>query len=283
LTEQKGQKLNQLQRLVPEGLLVDATWMQAHGYSRSLLSQYVASGWLEHPGRGIYRRPSGELQWQHIVISLQSLLDIPVVVGGRSALELQGFAHYIPVSPSTQEVHLYSDKPLGEWTRKIRIDTRFEFHNARRLFRESSIPSGGSNLNERTVAGVTNSNDVDHIGFIRQSWGQWNWPLTSSAPERAILELLDQIPRKETFHQVDMMMEGLRTLRPNHLQILLEDCHSVKVKRLFFWFAERHGFSWLTHIDKGPIDFGTGKRMVVPGGKLDKEYLITVPKDLYGV
>lgn len=90
MTKRNGQKLNRLQRDVPEGLLVDAAWMTAHGYSTSLRTQYVAAGWLEQPVRGVFRRPRGELTWEKVVISLQMLLDYPVVVGGRTALELQG-------------------------------------------------------------------------------------------------------------------------------------------------------------------------------------------------
>lgn len=42
------------------------------------------------------------------------------------------------------------------------------------------------------------------------------------------------------------------------------DCHSVKVKRLFF-FAERHGHAWLKRLDRQAIDLGRGKRMLVKG------------------
>jgi len=34
-------------------------------------------------------------------------------------------------------------------------------------------------------------------------WGQWDWPLLISTPERAILELIDQLPNKESFHLVN--------------------------------------------------------------------------------
>jgi len=95
-----------------------------------------------------------------------------------------------------------------------------------------------------------------------------------------LLELLDELPRRESFHQVDMLVEGLRTLSPRRIQTLLADCKSIKVKRLFFWFAERHQPSWLKQIDRASIDLGTGKRMLVKGGKLDQKYLITVPDDL---
>jgi Transcriptional regulator, AbiEi antitoxin, Type IV TA system len=110
----------------------------------------------------------------------------------------------------------------------------------------------------------------------------WKWPLTVSTPERAILELLDEIPMRETFHQADVLMEGLRSLSPRRLQTLLLDCRSVKVKRLFFWFAERHRHAWLQKLDRSAIDLGTGKRMLVRGGKLDPKYNITVPENLDG-
>lgn len=71
-----------------------------------------------------------------------------------------------------------------------------------------------------------------------------------SPPERAILELLDEIPNRETVHQADVLMEGLLNLSPRRLQTLLSQCKSVKVKRLFFWFAERHNHAWLRKIDQ---------------------------------
>jgi hypothetical protein len=104
MAEQKKSKLNWLERNLPEGLVVDAAWLTHHGYSTSLRSQYVAAGWLEQPARGVYRRPRGTLSWQQAVISLQTLLAQPLTVGGRAALELQGFAHYL--APQTSEVHL---------------------------------------------------------------------------------------------------------------------------------------------------------------------------------
>jgi Transcriptional regulator, AbiEi antitoxin N-terminal domain len=67
-------KLNYLERILPEGLLVDAAWLSKKGYSTSLRSQYVSAGWLEQPARQVYRRPRGSLGWQQVVISLQTLL-----------------------------------------------------------------------------------------------------------------------------------------------------------------------------------------------------------------
>jgi hypothetical protein len=78
-------------------------------------------------------------------------------------------------------------------------------------------------------------------------------------------------------------MEGLVNLSPRRLQKLLEDCKSVKVKRLFFFLADRHAHAWLKRTERGRIDLGKGKRMLVRGGKLDPKYQITVPGDLDAV
>lgn len=257
-------------------MVVDATWLEAQGVSRQLRRKYVMHGWLLPLARGVYRRPSpsqqpGPLPWQELVVSLNTLLHAPTSVGGRTALELQGFSHYVTAG-SSREAHLYSNKNLPKWVSHVPVDTRLVFHSATRLFRHGKLPAEDETpLSASTEATVT-----------QKPWGQLNWTLTVSTPERAILELLDEVPKRETFHQVDVLMEGLRNLSPRRLQSLLSDCKNVKVKRLFFWFADRHNHSWLQKIDRSAVDLGKGKRMLVRGGKLDPKYNITVPEDLDG-
>ena len=288
--KQKLGKLNQLQRLLPEGLVVDAAWLGERGYSSALRSRYVSHGWLEQVARGLFRRPTGKLQaapeeealrWQHVVISLQTLMDRSLIVGGRTALELQGYAHYLS-STSRQDIHLYGDERPPGWLRKLKLESRFIFHNAKILFREEPIARGLGSMRWNLRTGGGGSADPIHSGFMQIPWGHWDWPLTISTPERATLELLDELPNRETFHQADMLIEGLRNLSPRRLRKLLLDCRSVKVKRLFFWFAERHNHAWIKHLNQEGIDLGRGKRMLVRGGKLDPKYQITVPEELNG-
>lgn len=273
-------KLN-LEHLLPEGLPVDAGWLARHGYSTSLRTQYVSAGWLDHPANGVYRRPRGALSWQQVVISLQTLHELPLIVGGKTALELQGFAHYL--AHATKEVHLYGPKAPPSWVHALKLEQRFVYRNDARLFRNHPITRGLTSLSVNLKTGEGLSRDPLQSGLTIQPWGQWDWPLTLSTPERAILELLDELPNRESFHQADKLMEGAATLSPRRLQKLLEDCRSVKVKRLFFVFADRHPHSWLKRLDRKRIDLGKGKRMLVKGGKLDRTYQITVPGDLDGV
>lgn len=281
MTEQNETKLKWLEREVPEGLIVTAGWLGKHGFSSSLRSQYLSAGWLEQPARGVFRRARGNLRWEQVVISLQTLLEFPVVVGGRTALELQGYAHFL--SQEQREVHLYGQKPLPGWMDKLPLQSRFIFHKSTRLFRNDPITRGVTSLNWNVRTNESVSADSIHSGLNRMPWGQWDWPLTLSTPERALFELLDELPNKESFHVVDELVEGLASLSPNRLQKLLADCHSVKVKRLFFFFADRHSPAWLKRIDREPVDLGKGDRMLVRGGKFDPVYRITVPEDLNAV
>jgi hypothetical protein len=279
MAKQRNKKLNWLEHHLPEGLLVDARWLTRHGYSTSLRSQYVAAGWLKQPARGVYCRPRGSLSWQQVVISLQTLLEYPVLVGGRTALDAQGYAHYL--THDLKEVHLYGSKAPPQWLYKLPLGARFFYHNERKLFR-SALPMKGLPHLEGPKDGRAKSENA-HDSWMIQTWGQWDWPLALSTPERAVLELLDELPGRESFHQVDMLMQGMTNLSPRRLQKLLDDCKNVKVKRLFFFFADRHHPAWLKRLKKENFDLGKGKRMLVKGGKLDKAYQITVPEDLNGL
>jgi hypothetical protein len=220
---------------------------------------------LSQPARRVYRRGRGELTGQQAVISLQTILGHPLGVGGRSALELQGDAHFLP--HEGRQIFLHGPKRPPGWVvsgvlykRVIRVGLRGE----------------GSSLRCAPSAGYPD--DLTVLPCC-----QWNWPLTVSCPERAVLELLDELPGRESFAEADVLVEGPGNLRPALLTKLLARRRKVKVKRLFFFFADRHRHAWRTRIDRGAVDLGKGKRLLVRGGVLDPAYQITVPRELHGV
>jgi len=275
---QQTQHLNLLEKQLPEGLLVTSSWLIRHGYSRQLLNHYVRSGWLRQPTRGVYQRPRGSLSWQQIVISLQTVLKEPLVIGGRTALEIQGYAHYL--RQSMKEVYFYGPEAPPNWLESLPVKVSFIYRNSRKLFSAEADQKSFMNLIKGVKAQPSPAADA---GFLVQPWGQWDWGLVLSAPERAILELLDELPGRESFEHADKLMEGLSNMRPQQLQKLLTRCRSIKVKRLFFFFADRHQHAWLKRIDRAAVDLGKGKRMLAKGGKLDRAYQITVPQNLDAV
>ena len=106
--------MDELHRLLPEGLVAHAPWFTRKGCPSSLRSRFLASGWPKPVARGVFQRPlhrlgleetAAPLRWQHVVVSLKMVPERPIEVGGRTALELHGFAHYLP-SEGPREVHL---------------------------------------------------------------------------------------------------------------------------------------------------------------------------------
>ena len=285
---QKRYKLNRLHRLLPEGLLADAAWFTASGYPSSLRSRYVASGWLQRVTRGIFRRPlyqlgvhdtTAPLRWQQVVVSLQMILNQPIVVGGRTALELDGLAHYTS-SAGLREIHLYGDVRAPNWLQKLPLETTFVFHNARKLFRAEPIINGLKDMKTVMAGSQSPQRATIQSSLKWMQFGDGDWPIIISTRERAILELLDELPERETFHQADVLMESLVNISPSRMNRLLRECRSVKVRRLFLWFADRHGHAWAERLDREAVDLGSGKRMLIKGGRLDLKYQITVPRNL---
>ncbi len=248
-----GQTKKNLSTVLPEGLLVNRNWLKQLGFQRPLVDYYLRSGALEAVARGVYRRPGPPLKWQHVVYSLQEL-GFAVHVGGRSALDHQGLAHYLPMG--TETIHLYSQGKLPGWLHAVEVNAEFETHH-RTLF----------------------TGDAVTLGYNTLPFGAWDWPLNYSTRERALLEYLDDLPGGSSFDMADKYMEGATTLRPDLLMALLLACKRVKTKRLFLWLAERHGYPWFKQLDSSTLDLGSGKRVIYKGGVLNKKYNITVPRE----
>ena len=246
---------------------MDAAWLKDQQIDSKSIHQYVSSGWFERVTRGVYRRPlplgvqdSSAITWQGTLLSLQRILRYDVYLGGVSALEFSGFYHFVRLSGS-HVVHFYGNAP--SWLKRLPLRNQVELHR-NILFREDTT-------------GVTNS---DHsFSESISSSSAWYWPLLISSPERATLEALDGLKSHADFELFDKTFEMLTTLRPKLLTQLLDSCRSVKVRRLFFVFADRHRYAWRKHLDISKFDLGSGPRSLVEGGTIHPTYRIYVPKD----
>lgn len=261
---QKPKKLQNLLESVPSGFLVETAWMIDQGIARASIRDYANRGWLDRVERGVYRRPGpkdqASLDWQIALLSIQHIMGHVIYVGGMSSLSLQGYAHYLSLGEG-QPVHVYGAK-IPTWLEKLPLDVRILGHKTS-LFDDSTL---GISQHRESVS--------------RTPWG---WDLILSEPERAILEAIDELPDGESFHNLEMVFETLVNLRPRLLVKLLKVCRKIKVRRLFFMFADRHNHAWNKHIRSEDFDLGTGDRALVRGGRLHPKYRIMVPPEFVTV
>jgi len=252
---QKGKAINRLYGLLQEGAVASSAWLAKQGYSRQLLRKYVQSGWLVSVSRGAFRRPESEPEWPAIVSSLEKYWGLSCHAGGRTALDLRGYAHSLALGKN-KPVHLYAQSNLPAWLRSL-SQPKLVFHTSSMF---------GPN--------------ADDTGLEEMKMDGGRFSVQISRSERAMLELLSDVPDRESFEEADKLMEGLANLSPSRVMGLLLACKNIKAKRLFLWLADRHGHAWFQKLDTDKVNLGSGKRMLVKGGRLVSRYQITVPAEM---
>ena len=259
MSEEKRQSLNHLLSRFPPGSVLPTRWLTGHGYADNLLPRYVAQGWLASLGHGAYVRPGVETGWAEVVHALQDLLQLPLHVGGSTALDQRGHAHYLRFGSGT--VLLYGTRRLPKWATELKLKDQLEWRSDRLFEFPGRVDESGR-------------------GLLRYRPQGERHELLVAGEERAFLEYLDEMPTRASVHEGDLVMQGLTGLRPALVSSLLKQCTSYKVKRLFLALAHRHQHAWLKHLDLAGVDLGKGKRTLTPGGKYDRRFLITLPADL---
>lgn len=251
----KSKKLNPLLTNWPAGAVYTTTWLNQIGIPPSLTQKYRESNWVKAVGRGAIARVGDNVDWTGGVWAIQKQLKLAIYPGAKTALELSGAGHFLPLN--NQIITLFGQPSL-------KLPLWFKQYN-----KELNIKYFTTNLFEK----------VPELGLTEKEVG--NFSILISSPERAMMEVLYLVPKSQSIDESRLLMEGLNTLRPHLVQKLLENCNSVKVKRLFMYLAESLSLSWITRINTAGIDFGSGKRLIVKGGKLDPKYQITVPEDIF--
>jgi len=254
MTTHKRTKLRKLIEVLQAGNVITVALLDKLGISNDLRKYYLESGWIEALGRGAYKKPNDNIEWQGAINAIQKQTNIQVHVGGLSALSLQGYSHYLRFS--TESLQLFSPQrtKLPKWFLDYPWDVNI-FH------KQSSFLS--NNLGYKEI-------EIKQI------------PVTISTPERAILECLYLAPQITDLVECYQLLEGLVNIRPKLIMELLVNCKSVKVKRLFLYMAEKANHQWFQFIQPSSIDLGKGKRMLTKKGASTyiAKYLISIPKEL---
>lgn len=269
-----------IEKLVPNGLLISRKWLIGRGFAKTRVDHLVRAKKLKVIGKGVYRKPGQTLKWQAVVVSLQSqnMGSLDLTVGGLTALEIQGLGHYLKFG-SERTIDLYGRSRLPTWVESLCDQIHFRHFHEKLFSAEKALPRFEITVAKTTVV---ESNKPLAKAWRAMNWGSWDWPLTISTPELAILEVLEGVPAEMSFEDCDLLFEGLASLSPTRLKMLLAQCKSVKTKRLFFWYADRHQHSWRSYLNQQDFNLGSGKRVLAVKGKLDKKYLITVPGNMHG-
>jgi hypothetical protein len=223
------------------------------GYPYELQQQYRRSGWLKSIGVGAMLKSGDPLLLSGALAALQSQANINIHLGGRSALELNGIAHYLQFKSPEVTLFTLGKMKLPSWFMSNKWDVDYKVFKTS-LFKDDTI-------------GLVNYQDA-------------GIDIKISGSARAMMECLSLCPKEFALTEAYELMEGLSTLRPKQVQELLEECKSIKTKRLFLYFAERAGHSWFKYIDQTKIDLGSGNRSLLNNGVLIPKYDLVLPKEL---
>ena len=245
-------KLNTLLSSQPSGIVLSSAWLAEQGYSLDLQKRYKKSQWFDSIGTGALIRHGDQVDYLGGIYALQSQLGLSVHPAGKTALSLQGKAHYLELSAKKAQLFGGTEENLPLWFKKRDWGLSITCKQTRFLPPDLGLV------------------EIEHKSFT----------VKVSSPARAVMECLHLAPRSQPLMEVYELMEGLNNLRPARVQQLLASCTSVKVKRLFLYLADKADHEWLKHITLDKVDLGAGKRAIVSDGVYVSKYQITVPKAL---
>jgi hypothetical protein len=248
-----GTKINKLIKMWQPGMVFTSSFLKNQGINYDQQSTYKKSGWLESMGFGAFKKEGDLIKWAGGLNAMQKQLKLKIHLGGKSALIKQGYSHYAYVKEPNLFLFMSRDNKLPGWFKNYEWGTKLE------LSRTELLPA---DLEES----YTNTK-ID--GF----------DIMTSIPERSVLEMLYFVPTKQGFDEAIKIMEFMVSFRPEKVQMLLEYCTSVKVKRLFLYMAEKQDHFWYKELNLDKINLGSGNRMIVKNGILDTKFKITVPKE----
>jgi hypothetical protein len=198
---------------------------------------YVQSGWLEKLGRGVFVRPGAPLSLEASLRALESS-GLNAHVGGKTALDWYGVRHFVSVKPKTL-LYGSGDERLPPW-----VTAHFSVEYRRKnLFRP------------KVQAALALSRFRDQPGA----------PLVSE-PERAVLEMLSEVPQRQSLTEARELVQSFVSLRPELMQQLLRTCRSIKTVRLFLTLSRELKMPYLNRLNVKKLPTGGKSRWVVRVG-----------------
>lgn len=232
-------------------------WLTQHGIGYSLAQKYVASGWLRKLAPGVYVRPVAGTtpapNWADALQALTEQLNLPVHLAGLSSLAQQGLSHYLSLGQEAVWVGVRNRQSLPKW------------------FRE--LPGQDQRYCTNTKLTDLAADDFTLLTVDGRK-------VKASKPELAAYEVADAVGDFISFEHAAELFQGLVNLSPRRAQALLERSRAVQTNRVFLFLSHQCGHQWVKRLDESRVTLGSGKRQIVPNGRYDERYQITVPRSL---
>lgn len=112
-------RINQRLMSAPANAVLTSAWLKHQGISSRLADYYARSGWLHRVGDGAFAVQSNAPTWLGAVFGLQQRSK-SFHPGGRTALELAGLAHFVPLGEA-YPLYLFSrtGERLPAWFKRL--------------------------------------------------------------------------------------------------------------------------------------------------------------------
>lgn len=234
----------------PQNTVITVKGLTAAGVTHAQILRFEKADILKRLNTGAYARFNENPDILGAIYSLQNDLKLTAHIGGRTALSLvYGKTQYAAERKS--ELFCYKQEKLPAWFKSVYADSYTQFMT-------DFLPE---------KEGLT---EWEHAGYR----------ILVSSQERALLEMLYQVPGTVTPQEAFEILQLITAIKPAVMQKLLESCKSVKAKRLLLCFAELCGHQWFSRLKIENIDLGSGKREIANGGKLYTKYNLVLPEGL---
>jgi hypothetical protein len=77
-------------------------WLEKQGVYQQLVHEYQKTSWVRTIRRGAYAKAGDNVEWTGGLYPIQQQMGLPIHAGGKTALQTQGYAHFLPMGKAQQ-------------------------------------------------------------------------------------------------------------------------------------------------------------------------------------
>lgn len=233
----------------PQGAVYLSSWFIKRGFHSGYLEFYKKKKFFESVGEGALKLYNDEIKIFGALYALQRHARKIIHPAGSSALRMLMDVPSLRHKAEPLILMGYAKDKIPKWMKRYDWEDEYEF------FTSALLPK--------------------RMGLIKHEFGDFS--IFISGLPRAMMELIHFATSEKDMMEAFRVIKDLKSLDPLEVQVLLENCTSVKVKRLFLFMARKAQHGWYDFLDVEAIDLGSGKRSYAKGGLYDPEFQLVMP------